>query len=564
MRARSDAMREAKGDAMHGARRQACEATHETRRGARRGMRRATRRGASRACLAPLLAALALGCEGDGSGGGDGLVIRSDLTVEGCTPIPALSPFPSGLDLLSQQSGLATLVQLQPNAIVVFDLDQDPDRPRIVSVAALGLDSDGDGQDDADAIQPILGFPLYPLPGEIQAQDDALALLSTSNYEQVVAVDPVTGALVELEVDVPAAVPEDRYPLLPEPGARARRTGISTLACVVPPEPVDSSGRAIAIDPRCDPDEPAFLTTLTAGKAVAGDRLFVATSNLFRGTRFFPGTVLVYEWDRGPGGLVVRPSVDTPFLFTTGFNPTGLVRVVTPGGRELVLVTVTGAIATGSGSSNVLTEGAIDVIDPSGPRIVATIPLGLAGPSFDAPAVDPGGRTAWLGATSEREVYAVDLRPLDDPALYTQGGAPVILDGLTLGFDDARIFTADHPLELPRRNDGRASGSCEGFTDVTTNSAGTAVFASDFCDGTLTRIELALDGQAPMPYPRDRFQVVAQSNAFAPNDAVGEARAPSLVAARPGIPGVDYTTPDVLVVVGQPDGQLCGVRIESP
>ena len=109
----------------------------------------------------------------------------------------------------------------------------------------------------------------------------------------------------------------------------------------------------------------------------------------------------------------------------------------------------------------------------------------------------------------------------------------------------------------------RASTACDGFTDVGINASGTILLASDFCDGTLTQFALDLSGDPPVPWPRDRFQAVAQTNPFAPNDAVGERRAPSLVEARPGIPGVDYTTPDVLVVVGQPDGQLCGVRIES-
>ncbi len=509
----------------------------------------------------PFVLALGTGCEGDG--GGRGLVIRSALTVEGCTPIPALSPFPSGLAVLSEATGLATLVQLQPNAVVVFDLDADPDRPRIVATREIGLDSDGDGVDDAQAIEPLLGFPLYPLPGAIQAVDDALALVSTSNYEQLLFVDPTTGLPVELEIDVPAAIPPERFPLLPAPGTRARRTGLSTLACVFPPDPFLSDGQPIGPDSRCDPTDPGFLTTLTAGSVVAGGRLFVATSNLFRGGRFFPGTLLVFDWIRGPGGGTLRPAVDTPFLHTSGYNPTGLARIVTPGGREHALATISGAIGSGSGASNVLSEAFVDVIDPSIPRIVATIPLGFAGPSFDAPAVDPSARIAWLGASSARQAYAVDLRVLDDDALYVGSGPPVVLDGSTLGFGDARVFTADRPLALPRRTDGRASTDCEGLTDVGVNASGTTLFASDFCDGTLTRIALDLTGNPPVPWPRDRFQTVAQTNAFAPNDAVGEVRAPSRIEARPGIPGVDYTTPDVLVVVGQPDGQLCGVRIES-
>jgi hypothetical protein len=66
-----------------------------------------------------------------------------------------------------------------------------------------------------------------------------------------------------------------------------------------------------------------------------------------------------------------------------------------------------------------------------------------------------------------------------------------------------------------------------------------------------------------VPIPRDRFQIAAQERPFAPSNAVGQLRAPGLVRARPGAPGVDYRTPDVLVIAGQPDAQLCALRVES-
>ena len=41
-------------------------------------------------------------------------------------------------------------------------------------------------------------------------------------------------------------------------------------------------------------------------------------------------------------------------------------------------------------------QRAIDVIDPSGPRIVATIPLGLAAPALEAVDVDVSGQIGWI------------------------------------------------------------------------------------------------------------------------------------------------------------------------
>ncbi|MEZ4278236.1 MAG: hypothetical protein R3F21_01305 [Myxococcota bacterium] len=488
-------------------------------------------------------------------------MIRNEILVGSCTPTPSLSAFPAGLAVPPQTSDVALLTQTDPNAVAVYDLRGD--RPRTRFAGTLGVDSDDDGEDDAETIRPVLGFASYPVMGEIQVVADGVALASTSNYEQVLAFDPETGAPIPLTLAQPAPPDGVEYPLFPAVGTTALRTGVSTLACVYPEGALDSNGAPLAPDPRCDAARPSFLTNLTAGKAIAGGRLFVATSNLARSNRFLPGTVLVFDWTPTPGGIEVRPAEATPVLYTSGFNATGLAAFRTVGGRELVLVTVTGAIATGTGPGNVLSEGFVDVIDPSVPRIVATIPLGFAGPSFDAPAIDPTGRIAWLGASSTRALYAIDLRPLDDPRLYAGDPDPIRLDGLSIGGLDARIFDGDRPFALPPRSDGRASTGCEGLTDVTINAAGTEVFASDFCDGTVTRVGLEL-GDPVVPYPAVRFPVLAQANAFAPNDVVGALRSPLMLVARPGIPGIDFTSPDALALMGQPDGQICGIRIESP
>jgi hypothetical protein len=104
---------------------------------------------------------------------------------------------------------------------------------------------------------------------------------------------------------------------------------------------------------------------------------------------------------------------------------------------------------------------------------------------------------------------------------------------------------------------------CEGFTEVALDAAGSALYATDFCDGTFTRVRLDLTGAPPVPFAADRFQIAAQERPFAPSNAVGLLRAPGVVRVRPGAPGVDYRTPDVLVVAGQPDAQLCALRVES-
>ena len=515
-----------------------------------------------------LLMLMVLGCEGQGDDGGAFRIVIPG-TPE-CTP--AAGQFPSGLVVLSSTEGRALLIQDTPPGLRPYAIDGD--RPEALAFENIGSDSDSDGEEDASTLQAILGFPLQPVTGEVSlssAAVDAVALVSTSNFEQVLVADPLTGQTVPVRIEVDAAIPANRFPLLPAPGTSAMRTGISTFACLFPEETLDSAGQPIGPEDFCDPDETGFFSNLTAGKAVAGGRLFVATSNLNSEVRFFPGSVLVFEWSELAGEITVRPSIDTPVLWTSGYNPTGMTRIETPGGRELVLVTVTGAIGSGTGASNIVTEAFVDVIDPQEPRIVARIPLGFAGPSFDAPSVDPGGRLAWLGASSQRQLYAVDLRALDDDALFAtasggtgSAGDPArTLDGMDLVGADARIFDADRPLVIPARTDRPAPSSCAGFTSVAVNSAGDEAYATDFCDGTLTRVRYDASEPATLPYPTSRFQIGAQLAPYAPISALEGLRAPSTVVVRSGRPGVDFTGPDVFVLAGQPEANLCSLRIES-
>ena len=121
---------------------------------------------------------------------------------------------------------------------------------------------------------------------------------------------------------------------------------------------------------------------------------------------------------------------------------------------------------------------------------------------------------------------------------------------------------AERPRPTPERLDRPSSPSCGGWTYVTTNASGTEAFATDYCDGTLTRIRFDLSGAPPIPFSPDRFQILGQTAEFAPTPSPGERTAPGFVSVRPGIPGVDYETPDVFVLAGDP-GLICGIRIES-
>ncbi|MCI0633029.1 MAG: hypothetical protein L0206_03815, partial [Actinobacteria bacterium] len=304
----------------------------------------------------------------------------------------------------------------------------------------------------------------------------------------------------------------------------------------------------------------------TSGAARVGDRLFVSTSNLGAGAgtldpQFLPGSVLVFDLD---GDLpAIAPHPETPVVFTSGFNPTHVTPYTTPGGRELVLVGVSGATGLVTDDPTTpereagglaLTSAVIDVIDAQQLRRIATIPLGLAALSFERLGIDPTGRVAMIGSAVARQVFAVDLAPLDGLA---PDAPPVLLA-------DAVIFDAQHPLELPGIAQGAPPETCPGYVvGVEFSSDGERAYAVDFCDGTLSVIATDLDGDPPVPVPAARFQVsgVVELVASVGPDSLGFPRAPGALRVRPGI---DFEGPEVAFLVGLPEGLLCGVTVPVP
>jgi hypothetical protein len=451
------------------------------------------------------------------------------------------------------------------------------------------LDSDGDGIDD-DLQRLCAGDDRSQTPwlGAPFAVRDDLVFVSASVYEEVLFFEPPNGDLTSLWVGNANDTPNgsyfsEDYPYLPEAGMEELRTGISTKACIYlergpGDEPLDSAGNPIGQDACCvrDPDAASFFTSFTAGMARSSDHLFVATSNMlrFHPRPFLPGTVLAFELDLSAEPPTVLPDAEVPVIFTTGFNPTGVTSYRNDAGRELILVTVTGAIGAGVGGGNVKTEGFIDVIDAATRRVAATIPLGLSGASFDRLAIDAARRVAFFGASSQRHLYAIDLAPLSDETLYA-GDEVIWLDGTDAVFPDARIFSVDSPFEIPARVDGPPAISCAGLTSAGVSATGTSVLVTDFCDGTLTVVNVESPAEIctaseevgtccdRIPLPGACFSVQRQENVLAPITEFTELNSPSGIQTRPGEPGVDYTGPDAYFTAGLPQGELCGVRVDS-
>lgn len=512
---------------------------------------------------------------GDGSGGGAPVVTVSSPD-DRCVPLPG--PFPPGLATVPGSSSRAVLVNFSPPAAIPFDLDAVP--PRVAAtgpVPTIPSDSDGDGR-------PDLFGP--SLDGVDVAS--GVAWITASLLEEVLFADPASGALTRLRVELPASFAAGDFPLFGlAPGTAALRTAVSSTYCARPdPAGTDSRGvplsTVLAAGGVCDPGE--FPTRFTSGSALAAGRLFVSASNVgddagTANTQFLPGTVLAYDVDRTTVPATVRPVEPSPVIFTTAFNPTQVTAYTSPSGRAYVLVTGTGALGITQDDPNTpvidsggfpLTPSAIDVIEAVSARLVATVPLGAAALSFDRLAIDRTGRVAFTGSAAGRNVYAIDLAPLDTLPALAAGAPPYVLDGSDARVVnvDARIFDAAHPFRLPARPGGAPAQSCPGFVVGTAfNAFGSKLFATDFCDGTLTSVGVDLGGAPPVPVPRDplRFSVLSSAPVADPIGAggFGGARGLGSILVRPGRPGIDYRGPDVFVTVGSPEGLLCALRVDS-
>ena len=507
-------------------------------------------------------------CGGGSGSGGSPPVITVVTPDERCLALS--SQFPAGFDFAVGAPGRALAARFNPGVVVPVDVESVP--PRAVASGPL-VDLRGAIAQDACG-----GFLDPAFDGVVSVASD-LALVTASLCEAVAFVDPVAGALREFSVSTPASAAASAWPFSPAPGASDLRVAIPTRTCVtVPVGTLDSRGAPV-VPTRCDPSQPSFFSSFTSGAAVASGALFVSVSNIGANpgrpdTQFLPGAVLVFDFDSSTTAPRVSPSATGAVLFTSGFNPTHATAYRSPSGREFVLVTVSGALGLvpddpatpeREAGGQAQSDAAIDVIDAAERRLVATIPLGLAAPSFDRLAIDPTGRVAVVGSAVARRLYAVDLAPLDTLVL-APGAAPLVLDGSS--GPNAVIFDAAAPLVLPALPNGAPAATCPGYVvGADFDATGTKLFASDFCDGTLAIVGVDVSGSPPVPVPAvpERFRVVQTLPISAPLGAasLGLSRAPGALRVRPGRPGVDYHGPDVLFLVSLPEGQLCGVRIDS-
>jgi DNA-binding beta-propeller fold protein YncE len=469
--------------------------------------------------------------------------------------------YPAGLAFDPKTSRLWVAERAQ-FALIPFDVDVVPPIPSAdIDPFLIPGDSDSNGLPDTPLLEGI------HIPSNIGVFSGEAGLVSAIAYDVVLFFKPPTGDLFAIDVAVPAVFESGDYPFLPSPGDDARsQTGISTRSCIRPPEGLrDSLGLEFEISRPCGVPLNSFYSSTTSGADYSGERLFVSVANPGADAQtatplYLPGAVLAFEL---PTITSIQPDTEPlahpSVIFTKGFNPTHVTGYSVGQGeskRNFVLVTVSGAfgVQDDPDTPDVAeedTDSAIEVIDADTLELVATIPLGKAALSGSL-AIDPTGRVAVVGSDEHRWLLAVDLEPLS-ASDFPSTGPPIELDS-------AVLHDAVNPIEIPAlAANGAGEQPCPVSTaGVAYNHAGTRIYVTEFCDGTLSVVDVNLSGSPSFSF-REQRTITGRFD----GEDLTIPRGPTAVAVRPGKPGFAFTGPDVFVLVAEPEGLMCALDVES-
>lgn len=275
--------------------------------------------------------------------------------------------------------------------------------------------------------------------------------------------------------------------------ADVQRLDVGQLSVTWPAGTLDSAG--------VDVGGRALPINFVSGAALAGGRLWFSSANFDASFNNQPGTVFLYDWNpttrTASGGAVIR---------TSTWNPTGLTRILTPRG-ELLLVTSSGLFGAG--------PSVIDVIDPRAPAVVGKLDLGAVNANGRV-VVSPDGRRGYLGDSTAARVHVLDLDGIGD--LIGRSGVADL---------SARKLGA---WELP------AAGPSQYVSSIALSHTGRYLYAASFNESAVHVVDLAAPGIATIVRGFTRTGSAANFEGLS-----------SLVAVRPGTPGVDFQGPSLLV-----------------
>jgi len=319
---------------------------------------------------------------------------------------------------------------------------------------------------------------------------------------------------------------------------------------------VTSTGAAVGADCGGNP-APCFDTRITEDVLRVGNALLVSSANLKSASpELYPGTVLLYDIADPQATPLDVSLADPQFIVTSDFNPAGLTPL--PGG--LVAITNTGALGvSGQGNGVAITAGSIDILDPQTPEILGSIPLGFAAPGLRRLALDPTGSVGVASSAVRRELFAVDLRRLDeleptgvdpgiqrtscnDTAADVADGVPCLRDRVIRGLSDSISDTSPSPAGNVVTVRFGASGR---FVAATDSDSGLLLVAA-FDDRNL---------ETPHPLLASRFSDAEALVLTPPISSPGAERGPGPMVLRASGDG-EIADTDVLYLTGLPQGTL--------
>jgi len=280
-----------------------------------------------------------------------------------------------------------------------------------------------------------------------------------------------------------------------------------------PLDQVDASGNPL-------PDVPTgpFTPSFPAGMVFAGNKLAVSFSNVF-----FVG----FSLDHAVQGVVEWFNINTSFPYltpsapeyiaTSGFNLTSL--TLLPNGN--VLATNSGVTQFTPDFSNQLpvTPGSVDLMDFSTVQLIGSLDLGMTTPAFRPWAVTPDGSEAFIGSASGGYVMQIGTNPL---TLIHGGTNPIVITNAANGTDY--------------------------IDDVVMYRLAGGIFPMSFNNSKVFAVDLTV---VPPVLIADVVDLDDPGTPGVTGAGPG--------ALRPGIPGVDFTGPDLFILTGNP-GTMAAIK----
>jgi len=285
------------------------------------------------------------------------------------------------------------------------------------------------------------------------------------------------------------------------------------ITLTAPLKQADANGNALT-DVPAGPFSPSF----PASMVFAGNKLAVSFSNVF-----FVGFSLdhavqgVVRWFNINSSFPYLTPSNPTYVATSGFNLTGL--TLLPNGN--VLATNTGLTQFTPDFSNQLpvTPGSVDLMNFSTVQKIGSLDLGMTSPAFRPWAVTPDGSEAFIGSASGGYVLQIGL----DPFTVIRGeGNPIVITNAANGTDF--------------------------IDDVVMYRLGGGIFPMSFNNSKVFGVDLTV---APPLLLADSVDLDDASTPGASGAGPG--------ALRPGIPGVDFTGPDLFVLISNP-GAMAAIK----